>query len=300
MLSIRASDSFLQKLLVMRPTLCFAENGLPPTPLMPWITPAVPPRLFKAMLETGIVRHLHPGEYIFKQNERFDRLVMLLNGLGGRAFGSLYTQTAAAIALSVPMRILGGNHCFFSARPGVGRYFALTEADVLSARSADLKHLMRADFPLAEESASFLDMLLQSDRIGLGAIALLPTRSRILVWALSWGFIYGDLERDALGREVLRLSPVLPMDLLARVICANPSQIKRDFAALKAEKIFGRDGQDFLFLAEALDSVWNWLYSIEELESALRRSPEWRGYVAGKRIDRAPAVRRLIADKSGR
>lgn len=252
------------------------------------------------MSEVGSLRHLRPGEYVFKQNDRYDRLVLLLNGLGARAFGSLFTQTSSALALSIPGRLLGGNHCFFSGHPGVGRYFALTEADILSASSADLKRLMREDFDLAEESAAYLDMCLQSDRIGLGAIALLPSKSRILVWALTWGFVYGDLEIDALGREVLRLCPVLPVDLIARVVSSNPSQVKRDLAALKQKGILSRDEQNFIVLASALDPIWNWLYGIEELEAPLRRMPDWRIYFGSKRIDFARSMRLLSSHHNNR
>ncbi len=278
----------------MRPTRQEASGNTPLTPLMPWITPEVPGRLLKAMLQAGGLRHLHPGEYVFKQNDPYDRLVVLMSGLGARAFGSLFTQNAAALALSIPGRILGGNHCFFSGRPGVGRYFALTEADILSAPSAALKRMMREDLDLAAESAAYLDMCLQSNRIGLGAIALLPVRSRILVWVLTWGFVYGTLERNAQGEEVLRLTPGLPVELLARVVSANPSQVKRDIARLKEDGVLERGSQDVAVRAAALDSIWNWLYSIEELEAPLRRLPDWRPYVQSGRTDFRARLQTLL------
>lgn len=278
----------------MRPTRQEASGNTPLTPLMPWITPEVPGRLFKAMLQAGGLHHLHPGEYVFKQNDPYDRLVVLVSGLGARAFGSLFTQNAAALALSIPGRILGGNHCFFSGRPGVGRYFALTEADILSAPSAALKRMMREDLDLAAESAAYLDMCLQSNRIGLGAIALLPVRSRILVWVLTSGFVYGTLERNAQGEEVPRLTPGLPVELLARVVSANPSQVKRDIARLKEDGVLERGSQDVAVRAAALDSIWNWLYSIEELEAPLRRLPDWRPYVQSGRTDFRARLQTLL------
>lgn len=299
MLTIRAPNTFLRKLQCKRPTCWNDAAGTPLTPLMPWITPSMPPKLLDAMIRLGSVRRLHPGEYVFKQNDRYDRLVLLLDGLGARAFGSLFTQTSAALALSVPGRLLGGNHCFFSGRPGVGRYFALTQANILSASSFELKQLMREDLSLAEESAAYLDMCLQSDRIGLGVIALLPARSRILAWALSWGFVYGELQVEPRGDEILRLSPVLPVDLIARVVSTNPSQVKRDLAELKKQGVLKRDGQDLLVLASALDPIWNWLYGIEELEAPLRRLPDWRVYVTAKKIDFSARIQELIRAKSG-
>ena len=144
---------------------------------------------------------------------------------------------------------------------------------------AGLEHVeeLRRDTALFEEFAAFLDRLFQSDRIGFGAIALLPVRKRILLWALSWGITYGDLVTEG-GVEWLEIEPSLSALLLSRVASANLSQIKRDLAQMRREEIYKRDGARLLVRADALDDVWRWLRDSEERTARFKRPVDWRGY----------------------
>ncbi len=271
--TIRADEAFLASLHRQR---VFPDDAF--VPLLTWITPC-PPAPIMALLERfGRIRRLRAGECIFGPNDRFDALVLLTKGLGGRVFGSLYNQPGSAIALSVPGRIIGGNHCFFSGRPGVGQYFLLTEGEALYVPRKQILSELREDVALFECFAAFLDMLFQGDRLGFGAIALLPAKSRLLLWALTWGFIFGELETVG-GEERLVFEPMLPVSLLSRVVSANPSQVKRDLTALRRSGELVRTGAGASVRSASLDAVWQWLREAEEPAAAFRRPMEWRGFV---------------------
>ena len=264
--TIRADEAFLASLHRQR---VFPDDAF--VPLLTWITPC-PPAPIMALLERfGRIRRLRAGECIFGPNDRFDALVLLTKGLGGRVFGSLYNQPGSAIALSVPGRIIGGNHCFFSGRPGVGQYFLLTEGEALYVPRKQILSELREDVALFECFAAFLDMLFQGDRLGFGAIALLPAKSRLLLWALTWGFIFGELETVG-GEERLVFEPMLPVSLLSRVVSANPSQVKRDLMALRRSGELVRTGAGASVRSASLDAVWQWLREAEEPAAAFRRA----------------------------
>ena len=133
---------------------------------------------------------------------------------------------------------------------------------------------LRRDTALFEEFAAFWDRLFQSDRIGFGAIALLPVRKRILLWALSWGITYGDLVTEE-GVEWLAIEPSLSALLLSRVASANFSQ---NLAQMRREEVYKRDGARLLVRADALDDVWRWLRDSEERTARFKRPVDWRDH----------------------
>lgn len=269
-LVIRAGDAFLASLSRER-RFAVGADGLSTEPIVPWITPKVPPIIEAMMREVGVERRLEAGEYIFPKEEAFDSLVMLTEGLGARMFGSLLNQPGNAIALSIPGRIIGGNHCFFSERPGVGRYAMLTQGRCLAAPKRALKALARSREGAVELLAAHLDMCLQSDRLAFGTIALLPVRTRLKMWALSWALTYGSLDG-----EKLHLQPALPVELLAHVVSAATSQVKRDLRALRAEGRWVRNGAGFTLDASLLDEPWEWLCASEEWTALHARPQLWR------------------------
>ena len=272
MATVRDTEDFQKALLRQRR---FPDEL--PLPLVCWLTPRVPERIEALLRRTGAVKNFEAGEYVFHSDEYYGSIVMLTRGLGGRAFGSETSQASDAIALSVPYRIIGGNHCFFSGLPGIGRYFLLTSGEGVVAPKEAVMEELRRDTALFEEFAAFLDRLFQSDRIGFGAIALLPVRKRILLWALSWGITYGDLVTEG-GVEWLEIEPSLSALLLSRVASANLSQIKRDLAQMRREEVYKRDGARLLVRADALDDVWRWLRDSEERTTRFKRPSDWRGY----------------------
>lgn len=283
MKAIRSDAVFLAALLVQRPPLKGEAQ-----PLMPWLAPPAPPPALALMRRVGKRRKLRAGEYVFGPGDAFDSLVLLESGLGARAFGGLYNQSAAALALSAPGRIIGGNHCFFSGMPGIGRYFALTPAEALYAPREAVLATLRQDASLFEAFAAFLDRLLQSDRIGFGAIALLSARERLLMWALAWGLVFGDLVQAPDG-ERLVMTPALPAGLLSQVASTNLSQTKRDIAALKRSGVLRREGTSLSFAASALDPVWTWLCRSEELATKRARPADWRTLCCTPRCRLEPA-----------
>lgn len=158
------------------------------------------------------------------------------------------------------------------------QYFLLTEGEALYVPRKQILSELREDVALFECFAAFLDMLFQGDRLGFGAIALLPAKSRLLLWALTWGFIFGELETVG-GEERLVFEPMLPVSLLSRVVSANPSQVKRDLTALRRSGELVRTGAGASVRSASLDAVWQWLREAEEPAAAFRRPMEWRGFV---------------------
>ncbi|BBF22629.1 hypothetical protein [Sutterella megalosphaeroides] len=271
-----------------RPSAVAPELRLASDPVMPWVTPKVPRVLADLMREVGRTVELDAGAYVFPPQTSFGALVLLTDGLGARAFGSPLNQKASAIALSIPGRILGGNHCFWSERPGIGRYVTLTPARVVFAPRAALKARLRAEPELLELAAAELDLCLQSDRIGFGAIALLSVRMRLLLWALTWGLVYGELAGDR-----VRIAPSLPVELLASVVSANVSQVKRDLALLRDAGDWKRTDTGIDVRAALFDEPWQWLRRSEEHVSLHPRPADWRVLFKTPR-------RRLEAELSGR
>lgn len=271
-----------------RPSSVAPDFRLPSDPVMPWVTPKVPRALADLMREVGRTVELDAGAYVFPPQTSFGALVLLTDGLGARAFGSPLNQKASAIALSIPGRILGGNHCFWSERPGIGRYVTLTPARVVFAPRAALKARLRAEPELLELAAAELDLCLQSDRIGFGAIALLSVRMRLLLWALTWGLVYGELAGDR-----VRIAPSLPVELLASVVSANVSQVKRDLALLRDAGDWKRTDAGIDVRAALFDEPWQWLRRSEEHVSLHPRPADWRVLLKTPR-------RHLAAELSGR
>lgn len=258
-----------------RPSAVPPEVRLVSDPVMPWVTPKVPRVLADLMREVGRTVDLDAGAYVFPPQTSFGALVLLTDGLGARAFGSPLNQKATAIALSIPGRLLGGNHCFWSERPGIGRYVTLTPARVVFAPRAALKARLRAEPELLELAAAELDLCLQSDRIGFGAIALLSVRMRLLLWALTWGLVYGELVSEGESERV-RIAPALPVELLASVVSANVSQVKRDLALLRDAGDWKRTDSGIDVRAALFDEPWQWLRRSEEHVSLHPRPADWR------------------------
>lgn len=265
---------------VRRPPWTRTEG--PGLPVMPWIMPSVPPEWVRLFETHGTPGRRRARERIFAANEPIDRLVLLTSGLSGRCFGSPANQSLTAMALSVPGRLAGGNHNFWSARAGNGRYFAITDIEYLSLPHGLVKRLAAADPVLSNYLSILLELSFQSDRIGFATIALLPVRSRLLMFYLTWAFIYGRLE-PAPGRpgggEVLY--HVMPgQKRIADVISASTIQVKRSVAALQREGLLSRTSPGWRLASGALDEVWRWLCSNEESGAVIRRAADWRVHLS--------------------
>ncbi len=245
---------------------------------MPWVTPAFPDFLLDLFGRIGVRRTLAAGEHVFGANEPYDSLVLLTSGLGARTFGSIYNQAASALALAVPGRIIGGNHNFFSRRPGIGRYWVMTPAEVYYASSSLLQSLMERDPKLQRAVVLHLELNIASDRIGFGAIALLPVRSRLFLWMLTWGLAYGSLEKTD-GEEWLSIAPSLSHEILARVVSASAIQVKRDLAKMRSCGLVRKEAGAWKVRSKVLDHVWKWLSDSEEAGAEGRRCADWRVYV---------------------
>ena len=247
-------------------------------PLLPWITPEVPPALEALFQTEGVAKECAPGEYIYTPSMPLTLMSLVTEGVAGRAFGSMYNQAKQGMALAVAHRICGGNHTFFSARPGNGRYFAVTPVKVLMLPNRRIKEVMYENQDFARQVEVQLECCIQSDRIGLAANSVLPVQQRILLYFLSWAFAYGNLVFEN-GKEWVKYDAILPQTQIARVVSASLIHIKRAFAELKACDDLRSDGQSFWLKSSVLDAVWQWLRSNEEPLSDMPRPKEWRDFL---------------------
>ncbi|MDO4937497.1 MAG: hypothetical protein Q4E62_06235 [Sutterellaceae bacterium] len=247
-------------------------------PLLPWITPEVPPALKALFQAEGVAREFAPGEYIYTPSMPLTLMTLVVNGVAGRAFGSMYNQAKQGMALAVADRICGGNHTFFSGRPGNGRYFAVTPLKVLILPNARIKEVMREDLSFARQMQVQLECCIQSDRIGLAANSVLPVQQRIGLYFLSWAFAYGQLEMFD-DKEWVKFDAILPQTQIARVVSASLIHIKRGFAELKAADDIRSDAGTTWLKSSVLDPLWQWLCSNEEPLSDMPRPKDWRQFL---------------------
>ena len=224
----------------------------PTVPVMPWIMPPVPDELRQIFQQFGFRQTLNAGEYIFTQDRSIDALVLLEKGFSGRVFGSLYNQSTAAMALSIPYRLAGGNHNFWSHRAGNGRYFALTDITVIYLDQDEMKRHTAQDEKLRFYLNVLLELSFQSDRIGFASIALLPVLSRLLMYYLSWGFAYAERVTYQ-GDEWLRFETLLSQERIAQVTSASIVQIKRCIAELRKLNMLIREEPYWYVRASTLD-----------------------------------------------
>ena len=249
-------------------------------PLMPWITPQVPPELEALFRAEGQVRQLNGGEYVYTPRMPLSLMSLITQGVAGRTFGSMYSQSKQGMALAVAHRICGGNHTFHSGRPGNGRYFAVTPLEVITLPNARIKERMEECQTLRQAVEVQLECCIQSDRIGLAANSVLPVQDRVRLYFLSWAFAYGKLEMRS-GAEWVRLEAVLPQTQVLRVTSSSLIQVKRCYAELKASGDLLSEGSTVFIRAEALDGVWAWLCSSEDITCDYARPKDWRGFLQG-------------------
>lgn len=247
-------------------------------PLMPWITPPVPEALERLFRKEGQTRRLDAGDYVYTPRMPLSLMSLIAEGVAGRAFGSMYSQPKQGMALAVAHRICGGNHTFHSGRPGSGRYFAVTPLVVITLPNARIKARMEEDSELRREVDVQLECCIQSDRIGLAANSVLPVQDRVRLYFLSWAFAYGRLETRG-GEEWVRYEAVLPQTQIQRVTSSSLIQVKRCYAELKAAGDLATDAGSVFLRASALDGVWAWLCSGEEITCDYARPKDWRPFL---------------------
>lgn len=92
-LSQRWQDSILQS----RNQSC-GQSVLDSTfPIMPWITPALDPKLEALILRIGARRNFEPGELLFATDQKIDQLAIVCRGVTARGIGNC-SQYAVGLA----------------------------------------------------------------------------------------------------------------------------------------------------------------------------------------------------------
>lgn len=162
------------------------------------------------------------------------------------------------MALAIPGRIAGGNHTFFSTRPGNGSYYALSHVRYRRVSNEIIKILMSQDGSLSKEIIVQLECLIQSDRIGLAANMSLLVRQRLFLFFLSWGFAYGELI-NLDGLKFIKFETRLVQVDIAKIVASSIIQIRREFAQLFKEGVLRKVSDTHYVLTKLLDGAWLWL-----------------------------------------
>ena len=131
------------------------------------------------------------------------------------------------MAIAIPGRIAGGNHTFFSRRPGNGSYFAVSPVRCRKPRNDTLKALMKEDkrLPRANVRAFRVPYSIRSHRIGCEYE--LPVRDRIFLFFLTWSFAYGRLI-EINGTEYVECDVCINQTEVAKVVAASIIQVRRE------------------------------------------------------------------------
>ncbi len=247
-------------------------------PLVPWITPCNPPKLLALFKKHGRKVVLKTGENIYDSKTGLDHMTLVTRGLAGRCFGKTTNQEKEGYALTIPGRIAGGNHSFYSGRPGNGSYFAICPVTALVLSNARIKMAMDEDSEFRHEMEVQLECLIQSDRIGLAANMCLPVKDRILLFYLSWAFSYGTLS-EADGFNWVNYKITLSIPEIARIVTASPVQVQRELTAWKKANSFFRSEDKIMIRGDLIDKVWTWLCANEETPSFFKRDKDWKVYL---------------------
>ncbi|WP_277030353.1 Crp/Fnr family transcriptional regulator [Turicimonas muris] len=247
-------------------------------PLMPWIAPPLPENLKKLFLSIGAEYEAQPGQLIYRVNNDLNSMTLITHGIAGRSFGNPYNQSKYAMAIAIPGRIAGGNHTFFSRRPGNGSYFAVSPVRCRKLRNDTLKALMKEDKDFHEQMCVHLECLIQSDRIGLAANMSLPVRDRIFLFFLTWSFAYGRLI-EINGTEYVECDVCINQTEVAKVVAASIIQVRREIGLLKESNFYHKENDTIRFSSDALDPAWLWLCGNEEGGNLYQRNKDWRSYL---------------------
>lgn len=272
---MRVTRSFLAE--IQRPRVYgweFPYGSL--EPLMPWITPEVPQRLKEIFLQKGLELCFRTGENVYGRRFRLDHMSLILQGIAGRSYGNYAAQDKKTMAIAIPGRIAGGNHTFYSHRPGVGTYFALTPLKVRILSNALIRYLMEEETEFRHQMEIHLECLMQSDRMGLAVNSMLSVRRRIAFFFLTWAFPYGILIK-ASEKIWVKYRAMLPVPVIAQIISASPIHVQREINRFKGEGLMLHERHTTFVAKEVLDIVWEWLRLNEEAE--FKRCESWTYYL---------------------
>lgn len=247
----------------------------PDTPLLPWIAPHVPQPLLDMIERLGTVRQLKPGDYVFAQHERVNRLVYVRSGMTGRAVVEPASKNPEAMAISPPGRLGAGNLNFFSGRPCAGRYFAICRSEIVSCPQSLVLAMAKHDPEFGWLLVHYFELCSLSDRLAFATQVLLPVPLRLQMFFLSWACSFGQETEhpDLPGRWLSMPAPFARPDI-ARVIYASLISIDRLLCDWRQAGLMMRDGERLWLRPELLSEAHAWLCRTEESVSGHPRPAE--------------------------
>lgn len=258
-LSQRWQDSILQS----RNQSC-GQSVLDSTfPIMPWITPALDPKLEALILRIGARRNFEPGELLFAKDQKIDQLAIVCRGVTAQGIGNF---SQYAVGLATPGRIAAGNLNFFSERHAIGRYFALTTAEVCFCPRSLLLSILRRDERLFMSCVAQFECSALSDRLSFACLFLGDAVLRLKALTATWALNYGSLEKVN-GKEWIRMPVPMTIRVRSQVINATSNWVDRIIAGWRKAGLCRREGEVVFVSIQLIEEGYTWLRSIEEADN---------------------------------
>lgn len=234
-----------------------------PFPLMPWLHPRLHPALTEIIQRVGLTKKLSANENLFPANDKVDHLVYVQKGVTGRSIGDPNRQAAKAIAFSTPGHIAAGNLNIYSARPAIGRYFAITDAELIYCPRDLFLSLIDTDEELKRIACIQFECCSLSDRLGFCCMSLLGAEDRMKALLVTWACNYGELVTK--NSETWIKSPT-PLPRQTRAFVGNTSLVWLDktLKLWKDQGVYRRKGEWVYLKPELIDPVYKWMRQSEE------------------------------------
>ncbi len=233
-----------------------------PFPICPWLHPRLHPRLVEIVLKLGIKRQLAVDEPIFRTG-RVDQFVLVTKGVTGRSIGNPSGQASTAIAYSTPNHIGAGNLNFMTGRPAIGRYFALTPAEIVYCPRDLLRSVIATDPDLVNLMNIQLELATLSDRLGFCCLSLLGAEDRIKSHLVTWSLNFGEMVRIG-DVECIKMPSPLPRPAISQVSSTSMVWIDKHMKEWRDKRLWKRDGDWVYLKPELLDPVYKWMRKSEE------------------------------------
>lgn len=260
----RFSDPWLEALQVMRTSEWPELRGVP---MLPWITPPVPKAVRNCFESAGRRQRYRAGQHLFVSPFITD-FILITSGLSGRylAPNAAQAEGAGILAFSTPGRFACGNLNFFTRRPTIGQYAAVSDMEGLALSHAQMDEVLNEEPRLMRSLFAHLETTNLSDRLAFAVMTLLPAVSRYKCLLLAWAAYYGTFEGDMI---------VMPMPgrnaHVERVIGTSSVTMDKIRAELHDTAQLERSGDFVRFRPEILQDVHDWMRRTDNANSVYAR-----------------------------
>ena len=233
-----------------------------PFPILPWLTVALHPRLIDLIDRIGLASTYEADEYLLDPNEPVNKVAYVRRGVTGRSAGDPHGQKASAIAISTPGHIAYGNLNFFTERHAIGRYFALTPAEIVVCDRNLLYSLIFKDPELLELTVKQFECCMLSDRLAFASLALLNAENRLKAFGCTWAANYGERVEKADG-EWIKMPAPMSRRVRTAIISVSGNWLDGKLQEWMKAGVWLREGDWVWVRADFLDPVYVWMLRAE-------------------------------------